>query len=106
MGICESSKNQNTTSVQNARITNTSQTPSSQQIPQNTVSKVEQNNNSNINNNTNLLNGSTQNKINKQVTQYTEENDDVSGMARKASMGSSINNDDSIGFIQTRNTLA
>jgi len=51
---------------------------------------VEQNNNSNINNNTNLLNGSTQNKINKQVTQYTEENDDVSGMARKASMGSSI----------------
>ena len=119
MGICESNKNQNnanptqttptTTNIsQNTPIANISQTPSPEPIPQNTVPKLEQNINSNsrlIINNTNLLNATEHAEINKQFSQFLEDNEKQSDYNGKVSMGSSISNDDSIGYNQTRNTV-
>ena len=119
MGICESKKNQNnaipvqttptTANIsQNTPIANISQTPSPEPIPQDTVQKLEQNINSNtklITNNTNPLNATEQAEINKQISQFIEDNEKQSDRDKTISMGSSINNDDSIGYNQTRNTV-
>ena len=119
MGICESNKNQNNANPtqtnpttgnisQNTPIANISQTPSPESIPQNTVPKLEQNINSNtkfITNNTNSLNATEQAELNKQLSQFLEDNEKQSDRNRSVSMGSSINNDDSIGYNQTRNTV-
>ena len=102
MGICDSSKNQAQTPIANntqtAGITSQVQTSLSQQPVQNVTSNVEQNINSNINlvnNNANLINGNEQNDI-----------DRPSDINRNVSLGSSIKNEDSIGYNQTRETLA
>ena len=99
MGICDSNKNQAQTpfanNTQPATITTQPQTSLSHQPVQNVTSNVEQNINSNINlinNDANLVNG---NDI-----------DRPSNINRSVSLGSSVKNEDSIGYNQTRETLA
>ena len=103
MGICESNKNQNLVgnTAQNSPVNNTN--PS---LPQSTAvkngQKLEQNINANtqlITNNKNEISEEQQKKINNQ------DNEGVS-FDRNVSMGSSLNNEDSIGYNQTRNTVA
>ena len=103
MGICDSNKNQNAIVNNTGQATITSQVQTSVQQPiQNVTSKVEQNVNSNanlINNNVNIINGNVQPNI-------VEENDRPSNINRSISLGSSVRNEDSIGYNQTRETLA
>ena len=119
MGICESNKNQNnanptqttptTTNIsQNTPIANISQTPSPEPIPQDTVPKLEENINSDtklITNNPNSLNATEKAEINKQISQFLEDNEKQNDCDKSLSMGSLMNNDDSIGYNQTRNTV-
>ena len=103
MGVCESNKNQkamtnNTQNVPNrttqtSTLVNNATTP----LPQSSNNKV-------ITNNRNTLNGVEQQKILKQASQL--KNNDEQSIDRDVSMGSSLNNEDSIGIIQTRNTVA
>ena len=100
MGICDSNKNQTpiANNIEPSTETNQVQTTPSQQPIQNVTSKVEQNINSNtdiINNNANITNGNEQNEI-----------DRPSNINRSASLGSSVKNEDSIGYNQTRETYA
>ncbi len=124
MGICDSNKNQNQN--QNKLINNTeSDTFNNQNInkviqPNNqnitsklneniSSTKIEQNIDSNtkfIINNKNTINEIEQGEINKQVSKFLEENDKPSNIDRHCSMGSSLKNEDSIGYNQTRNTFA
>ena len=105
MGICESNKNQNLAgnAAQNVPVNNTNTNPS---VPQSAVvqngQKLQQNINANtqlITNNTNAIVGEQQKKVNNQ------DNEGIS-FDRNVSMGSSLNNEDSIGYNQTRNTVA
>ena len=123
MGICQSSKNQNTSAnnTQNSSklATPVNQTQTSTLIneaktplpPSSTVvktdTKLEQNINPYIKSvtyNTNAVNGEENKEINNQLNKILNDNEGPS-FDRKASMGSSIYNEDSIGYNQTRHTL-
>ena len=102
MGICDSNKNQAQTPIANSTqppaITSQVQTSLSQQPVQNVTSTVEQNINTDtnvLNNNDNLINGNEQNDLDRPGTMN-------SGM----SIGEEVRNEDSIGYNQTRDTLA
>ena len=102
MGICDSNKNQAQTPIANntqpSAITSQVQTSLSQQPVQNVTSTVEQNINTDtnvLNNNDNLINGNEQNYLDRPGTMN-------SGM----SIGEEVRNEDSIGYNQTRDTLA
>ena len=89
MGICDSSKNNNgiANNTQTATISQNAQIPT----PQNTVSNLKQN-------------LETNNEI-----EQNGENIDIerpSNLDKRYTLGSSINMDDSIGYNQTRNTYA
>ena len=110
MGICDSAKNQNAvpnntqTNITNQIQTTNNQTSVPETTIQNSIDQLKQNLNSNTNNNI------QQNTINKQIPQSVEDNDidndRPSYIDRGASIGSSVRNEDSIGYNQTRNTLA
>ena len=108
-GICDSknknelAKNTQLASINNQNISNAIQTNN-----QNVASKLEQNINSNTKfiTTNNAISGTEQNEINKQISQFLEDNDKPSDVDRHCSMGSSVSNEDSIGYNQTRNTVA
>ena len=112
MGICESNKNQNQNQNETSKNIQTPKISQNTQVvetPQNKVTHLEQNINTNtkINtNNTNTVSGAGEDVINKQVSNNLEDIDLYSNRDRNISLGSSINMDDSIGCDQTRNTYA
>ena len=93
MGICDSNNHQNIlpNNIQTNIQTLNNQTSLNQKTVQNPSSKLNQNfnSNSNINNNKVLQ------------TQNLEDDDRPSYIDRHVSMGSSLNNEDSIGYNQT-----
>ena len=109
MGVCDSkNKNELAKNTQSASINNQNKTNAIQTNNQNVASKLDQNINSNTKfiTTNNAISGTEQNEINKQISQFLEDNDKPSNIDRHCSMGSSVSNEDSIGYNQTRNTLA
>ena len=93
MGICDSSNNKNV--LPNNTQTNIQISNNQTSLTQNPTSKLNQNLNSNPNINTNK-GFQTQNLV---------DDDRPSFIDRHVSMGSSVINEDSIGYNQTRNTV-
>ena len=90
MGICDSSNNKNV--LPNNTQTNIQISNNQTSLTQTPTSKLNQNLNSNPNINTNK-------------GFQTVDDDRPSFIDRHVSMGSSVNNEDSIGYNQTRNTV-
>ena len=97
MGVCESNKNQKAISNNTQNVPNTTtpvnKTQATTLVNNRNTAVPQSSNNKVITNNRNTISGEEQ------------KNDGVS-FDRNVSMGSSLNNEDSIGYIQTRNTVA
>ena len=110
MGTRETNKNQN-------KINNNTQAPNiTQNNPvvektQNDITRLKQDLNSDtkfVSNDTNLINGNEQQKQqtkNRQVSDFLDDIDKPSNIDRQVSMGSSVGNNDSIGYNQTKNSF-